>query len=58
MGSQAKPIQVRKGQSLIIGKIIKITVLGRKGGDVRIGIEAPRWVKVRRAELVPKDDNK
>jgi carbon storage regulator len=50
-------------ESLIIGNDIEITVLGIKGNQVRIGIEAPRDVSVVREEIaggsdmeVPKTD--
>lgn len=39
------------GQSLIIDDNIKITVTAIKGGQVRIGIEAPDNIKVYREEI-------
>jgi carbon storage regulator len=44
-----------KGQSIIIGDNIRITILGRKGEEVRIGIHAPKDVKIIRTELVARD---
>ncbi len=46
----------RKGESIIIGDDIKITILGRSGEEVRIGIQAPKNIKIIRAELTLKKD--
>ena len=43
----------KTGQKLHIGDNITLTVLKTQGSTVRIGIEAPRDVTVRRAELPP-----
>ncbi|MDQ6995965.1 MAG: carbon storage regulator CsrA [Mariprofundus sp.] len=40
----------KKGESIAIGDNIQIQVLSVKGGQVRIGIDAPREVKVNREE--------
>jgi len=40
----------KKGESIAIGDSIQIQVLNVKGGQVRIGIDAPREVKVNREE--------
>src|SRR5262245_2025940 len=46
----------RKNQEQIrIGEGITITVLSIKGSVVRLGIEAPREVRVIRAELPPRE---
>jgi carbon storage regulator len=42
----------RVGETLIIAENIEITVLGVKGGQVRIGVKAPRDVTVHREEIV------
>lgn len=39
-------------ESILIGEDIKITVLGVSGDKVRIGIDAPRTVKILRGETV------
>ncbi|MCW9048894.1 MAG: carbon storage regulator CsrA [Deltaproteobacteria bacterium] len=39
------------GEGIIIGDDIKITVIELKGGGVRIGIDAPREMKVHRQEV-------
>ncbi len=41
----------RLGESLMIGEDITITVLGVKGNQVRIGVNAPREVPVHREEI-------
>jgi carbon storage regulator len=42
----------RTEESLLIGDDVTVTVLGVKGSQVRIGIEAPRDVEVLRSELL------
>ena len=46
----------RVGESIIIGDDIVITVLGVKGNQVRIGINAPKNVPVNREEIKRKID--
>lgn len=41
----------RIGESLIIGDDVVVNVLGIKGGQVRIGIDAPKNVTVHREEV-------
>ena len=42
------------GETVIIGNDIRIQVLSNKKGQIRIGIEAPREIPVRREEIVGK----
>jgi carbon storage regulator len=44
----------RIGESLMIDDDVKVMVLGVKGGQVRIGIEAPKQVTVHRQEIYDK----
>ena len=41
----------RIGESLMIGDDVTVTVLGVKGNQVRIGIDAPEAVAVHRREV-------
>ncbi|XOV82039.1 MAG: carbon storage regulator CsrA [bacterium] len=41
----------KPGESLMIGDDISITVLGVKGNQVRIGVNAPKDVGVHRKEI-------
>ena len=41
----------RVGETLMVGDEITVTVLGVKGNQVRIGVNAPRDVAVHREEI-------
>ena len=41
----------RTGESIMVGEEVTITVLGVKGGQVRIGIDAPAEIAVHREEI-------
>ena len=43
------------GETIMIGNDIRIQVLSNKKGQVRIGIDAPRSVSVKREELFNKE---
>ncbi len=45
----------RPHEKIIIGDNIVVTFLGFKGHQLRIGIEAPKDVPIRREELLPKE---
>jgi len=42
----------RVGETITIGEDVKVTVLGVKGNQVRVGIDAPKEVGVHREEIV------
>jgi carbon storage regulator len=41
----------RAGQSIIIGDQVCVTVVGVKGAQIRLGIEAPKNIPVHRREV-------
>ena len=41
----------RVGETLMIGDEVTVTVLGVKGNQVRVGVNAPRTVAVHREEI-------
>jgi carbon storage regulator len=41
----------RIGEKIVIGDDVTVTVLGVKGNQIRVGIEAPRDVPVHREEI-------
>lgn len=47
----------RIGETIIIGENVNITFLGVKGNQIRIGIDAPREIKVHREEIYNKIKN-
>ena len=47
----------RSGETLMIGDDVSVTVLGVKGNQVRIGVEAPRDILVHREEIYQRIQN-
>ena len=47
----------RFGEVICIGKDIRITVVDIRGDKVRLGIEAPREVRVMREEIEGRDES-
>lgn len=48
----------KSGESLMIGEDVSVTVLGVKGNQVRIGINAPKDISVHREEVFDKIKDK
>jgi carbon storage regulator len=51
---QGRPMLIltrRVGETLMIGNDVAVTVLGVKGNQIRLGIEAPKDVPVHREEV-------
>jgi carbon storage regulator len=47
----------RVGETIMIGEDVKVTVLGVKGNQVRVGIDAPKEVAVHREEIYDRIKN-
>lgn len=41
----------RPGESIVIGNDIVVTIVEIKGGQVRVGVKAPREIQVHREEI-------
>ena len=41
----------RVGEKIIIGENVTVAILAVKGGQIRIGIDAPREIQVHREEI-------
>jgi carbon storage regulator len=50
----------RAGESILIGGEVEVVILGTDGGQVRVGIRAPRDITVLRKELLQEveDENR
>ena len=48
----------KPGETLILGDEITITVLGVKGNQVRLGINAPKELSVHRQEVYDKNKDR
>ncbi len=40
------------GEKVLVGGDIVVTILSARGNQVKLGIQAPDWVRVTRAELL------
>ncbi len=47
----------KENESLIIDGDIRLTILAVKGGQVRVGVEAPKEVPIQRSELLTKESS-
>lgn len=47
----------RVGESLMIGDEVNVTVLGIRGNQVRIGVDAPKDIAVHRQEIYERIQN-
>ena len=47
----------RVGETLMIGDNVSVTVLGVKGNQVRIGVNAPKEISVHREEIYERIKN-
>ena len=46
----------KENQSIIIGQNIRVTIVGRSGSSIRIGVQAPGDVRIVREELAGRAD--
>ncbi len=50
-------LTVRVGEAVVINEEVTVTVLGVKGNQVRIGVNAPKTVSVHREEIFERIKN-
>ncbi len=50
-GNNLLVLSRRRDQTLVIGDNVEVTVLEIKGGQVRLGINAPKAVSIHRGEI-------
>jgi carbon storage regulator len=50
-GAEMLILTRRVGESIMIGEEVVVTVLGVKGNQVRVGVNAPKEVSVHREEI-------
>ena len=48
----------RASESITIGNDVQVTVLGVKGSQVRVGIDAPKSIQIVREELLTSNRSK
>lgn len=48
----------KHGESIVIGKDIKITVIKNEGGTIRLAIDAPKYLPISRWEVYEQHKNK
>lgn len=45
----------REGEAIQIDDKIRVMILGQKNGQIKVGIEAPKEVRILREELLDRD---
>lgn len=48
----------KRGENIVIGNAITVTVVEIQGGKVRLAIEAPREIPIRRTEILSKQPDR
>lgn len=51
-------LERKVGESINVGGVVKITITRIQGGQVRIGFEAPKEIKIVRTELIETGEKK
>jgi len=55
-GSRMLVLSRRQNEEILIGEGISISIISVRGGRVKLGIEAPKSVRVVRAEITSRDE--